>query len=184
MLDSEIIGLYFLRSEDAIAETDRAYGARLGRLAENVLQSREDAQECVNDTYLKAWDTIPPQYPQHLFAYLAKICRNFAFGVIDRANAMKRSARVVELTNEMELCVPDTLAEKQVETRELGRAISAFLETLSSENRVVFIKRYWFACSVADIAAQTGISEAGVRTRLHRVREKLRDYLDKEDYTI
>ena len=106
MNDEQIIQLFFTRNEDAIRQTDDRYGAKLTRLSENIVGSREDAQECVNDTYFKAWDTIPPTKPVHFFAYLAKICRHLAFDRLDWNNAAKRKAEVVALTQEMEECIP------------------------------------------------------------------------------
>ena len=107
MEDSQIIELYWTRSEEAIQETDRAYGRKLHALADKILHNLEDAEENVSDTYMKAWDTIPPRRPDYFFAYLAKICRNFALDRLDWRNAAKRKAEVVTLTQEMELCIPD-----------------------------------------------------------------------------
>lgn len=111
MNDDQIIQLFFARNEDAIAQTACRYGTRLTRLSANILHSNEDAQECVNDTYLRAWDTIPPTRPGHLFAYLAKICRSLALDRLDWGNAAKRKAEVVALTQEMEECIPGAWRE-------------------------------------------------------------------------
>ena len=184
MDDAKIIDLYFDRDETAITETDRKYGAYCRSIAWNILQSPEDAQECVSDTYLKAWDTIPPQKPNHFFAYLAKICRHFALGKLDWKNAAKRKAEVVSLTQEMELCIPDDRRNAELEGKELGRILSAFLRTLTPENRMVFVRRYWYVDTVADIAARYGISESAVMTRLSRTRDKLRVYLKKEGIRV
>ena len=108
MDDSKIIELFFARSEDAIKHTNDVYGRRLFYLADNIVHNDQDAEESVNDTYMKAWDTIPPQRPEHFFAYIAKICRNFALKRIDWQKAKKRNAEVVTLTQEMENCIPDT----------------------------------------------------------------------------
>ena len=107
MDDSKIIELFFARNEDAIKHTDDAYGRRLFHLADNIVHNDQDAEESVNDTYMKAWDTIPPQRPEHFFAYIAKICRNFAVKRIDWQMAKKRNAEVVTLTQEMENCIPE-----------------------------------------------------------------------------
>ena len=107
MEDKQIIDLFFARNEDAIQHTADTYGNRLFVLADNIVRNDQDAEESVSDTYLKAWDTIPPQKPNHFFAYLAKICRHFALGKLDWKNAAKRKAEVVSLTQEMELCIPD-----------------------------------------------------------------------------
>ena len=180
MEDQKIIELYFARDEEAIKQTDNTYGRRLFVLADNVLKNREDAEESVSDTYMKAWETIPPQRPKHFFAYLAKICRHFALGKVDWKNAAKRKAEVVSLTQEMELCIPDNSREKVMEGKELGRILNAFLGTLTPENRMVFLRRYWYVDTIAEIAARYGISESAVMTRLSRTRSKLCTYLEKE----
>jgi len=182
--DNKIIDLFFARNEDAIVETDAAYGRRLFALANNVLQNREDAQECVSDTYLKTWDTIPPLRPQFFFGYLAKLCRHFSLGKLDWKNAAKRKAEVVALTQEMENCVPDTRREDELEGKELGRLLNAFLRQQTPENRMVFLRRYWYADTVAEIAQRYGISENAVMTRLHRTRKRLNSYLQKEGIPV
>ncbi len=180
MEDKKILELFFARDEDAIRQTDAQYGRRLLVLADRIVLSREDAEESVNDTYLKAWETIPPRIPNHFFAYLAKICRNFALGRLDWNNAAKRKAEVVSLSQEMELCIPDTRRADTLEGRELGRLLNDFLRTLSKENRMVFLRRYWYVDTVAEIAQRYGISESAVMTRLHRTRKKLSEFLQKE----
>lgn len=184
MDDKTIIDLFFARNEDAIKHTDDAYGRRLHMLADNIIKNDQDAEESVSDTYMKAWDTIPPQRPLHFFAYLAKICRNFALGRLDWKNAAKRKAEVVSLTQEMELCIPDSTQDTQMECKELGRLLNAFLRTLTPENRMVFMRRYWYADTVAEIAGRYGISESAVMTRLSRTRTKLRSYLEKEGICV
>lgn len=180
MQDKKIIELFFARNEEAIARTDAVYGRRLFSLADNILRCPEDAEESVSDTYWKAWDTIPPQKPVHFFAYLAKICRHFALGRLDRNNAAKRKAEVVSLTQEMESCIPDSRRDTTLEQKELGRILSDFLRTLSPENRMVFLRRYWYVDTVGEIALRYGISEGAVMTRLSRTRTKLKRYLQKE----
>ena len=115
MNDSQIIALYWERNEDAIRETDQVYGPRLFAISDRLLHSRLDAQESVNDTYLKTWDTVPPQRPVYFFAYLAKICRNFSLARIQWNAAAKRSAEVIALTREMEECIPDSSIERRLE---------------------------------------------------------------------
>ena len=184
MDDSQIIALYFQRSEDAIRETDAAYGSKLQSLAHRIVEVREDAQECVSDTYLAAWNTIPPQKPCHFFAYLAKICRNFAFGILDKRQAAKRSADIVTLTAEMALCIPDSRRDTELEGRELGRLLNGFLATLSQESRVIFLRRYWYADSIEAIAARYGLGQSKVKTSLHRSRAKLRRFLEQEGIAL
>ena len=184
MEDRKIIDLFFARNEDAIQHTADTYGNRLFVLADNIVRNDQDAEESVSDTYMKAWDTIPPQKPNHFFAYLAKICRHFALGKLDWKNAAKRKAEVVSLTQEMELCIPDNRRDVELEGKELGRILTSFLRTLTPENRMVFVRRYWYVDTVADIAARYGISESAVMTRLSRTRDKLRAFLQKEGISV
>ena len=184
VVDSEIIALYWKRDEEALQETEAAYGSRLHVLADQILRCREDAQECVSDTYLRAWEVIPPQKPVYLFAFLAKICRNLALDVLDRRNAAKRSARIVTLTLELEQCIPDPAVEKHLEGQELGQLLNRFLEGLSRENRRIFLRRYWYADTILQIAERYQISESKVKTQLHRTREKLRQFLQKEGIDV
>ena len=184
MEDSKIIALFFDRNEDAIKHTDAAYGRRLFTLADNIVKNDQDAEESVSDTYLKAWDTIPPKNPMHLFAYLAKICRNFALKKLDWKAAAKRNAEVVSLTQEMETCIPDVSRDREMESRELGRLLDAFLRTLSDENQMVFLRRYWYVDTISEIAVRYGISESAVQMRLTRTRNKLAAYLAKEGIRV
>ena len=184
MDDSKIIELFFARNEDAIKHTDDAYGRRLFHLADNIVHNDQDAEESVNDTYMKAWDTIPPQRPEHFFAYIAKICRNFALKRIDWQKAKKRNAEVVTLTQEMENCIPDTYRDMEADERELGRILDAFLRTLTPENQMVFLRRYWYVDTIAEIAVRYGISESAVQMRLNRTRSKLAMYLTKEGIKV
>ena len=184
MDDSKIIELFFARNEDAIKHTDDTYGRRLFHLADNIVHNDQDAEESVNDTYMKAWDTIPPQRPEHFFAYIAKICRNFALKRIDWQKAKKRNAEVVTLTQEMENCIPDTYRDREADARELGRILDAFLRTLTPENQMVFLRRYWYVDTIAEIAVRYGISESAVQMRLNRTRSKLAMYLAKEGIKV
>ena len=180
MQDEEIVGMYWLRNEKAIQETDRKYGRYLFKIAYNVLSDLEDSEESVNDTYLAAWNSIPPTRPRSIFAYLGKICRHAAFDLVDKRNAEKRSARLLELSQELQQCIPDRMAEAQLESRWIGTAINRFLGTLSVRERQIFVRRYWYGDSVNDIAAAFGIRQGAVKTRLFRTREKLKTYLEQE----
>ena len=182
--DEKIIDLYWERKDEAIMETQAAYGRQLQTIAQRIVQSYEDAEESVNDTYLAAWRTIPPKRPKYFFAYLAKICRNFAFGKLDWLDAARRKAEVVTLSEEMELCIPDTSRDSAAEGREITRALNAFLGTLTQENRRLFVRRYWYVDTVAEIAQRYNMSESKVKTRLHRIREKLRVYLMQEGIAV
>ncbi len=184
MEDEKILDLYFARDERAIRETEARYDGKLNALALRIVAIREDAQECVNDTYLTAWQTIPPQRPEYFFAYLAKICRNFCLGRLDWLGAAKRKANVVTLTRELELCIPDSRQERHLEGKVLGEVLNRFLGGLSRDSRMIFLRRYWFADSVADIAQRYGMSQSKVKTSLHRTRNKLEAFLEKEGVAL
>lgn len=181
MEDSEIVALFWRRDETAILHTKERYGSKLRHIAYNILKNDEDAEESENDTYLKAWTAIPPQRPQYFFAYLAKICRNVSLHRYDWNNAQKRSAEFEAATDEIAQCIPDGTAEKPYEAMEIGEILSAFLRTLSKENRLIFLRRYLFADSVADISRRFHIGESKVKISLFRTRNKLKSYLEKED---
>ena len=180
MNDAQIIELYWERNEDAITQTDEVYGSLLLSLSDRILHSREDARECVSDTYLRAWNTIPPIRPVRLFAYLAKICRNCSLNRMEWNHAAKRGAEIVSLTRELELCLP----AREMEDRELKEALNRFLAELSRDSRLIFLRRYWYADSVEEIARRYGISRSKVKTRLHRTRNKLKEFLEGEGITI
>ncbi len=184
MEDGEILDLYFRRDEEAIRQTEDAHGHKLYALSYRILLNREDAEESVSDTYLKAWETIPPARPTFFYAYLAKICRYICFGKLDWKNAAKRKAEIVELTAEMELCIPDLSREMQLESQELGALINEFLGTLNEESRKIFMRRYWYADSIEEIAQRYHLGESKVKTRLFRARNELRSFLEKEGYTL
>ena len=182
MEDNEIIELYWQRSQRAITETDGKYGGRLQTLSMNILHDRQDAEECVNDTYHATWNTLPPQRPNYFCAYLAKLARNFSFGRYDYYHAQKRCVTVVELSDEIENCIPspDDL-EQKMDSREIGRIISEFLYNQPIEMRTVFVRRYWYMDSIKDIAGMFQISESKVKSILFRMRNKLREHLEEED---
>lgn len=184
MEDRAILELFWARDERAIEATDRAYGGRLRRVAQGIVHDEGAAEESVNDTYLKAWENIPPQRPDHYFAWLATVCRRIALGRLDWNNAAKRRAEVVELTAELELCIPDRAAERTVEARELGRLLTVFLKRLPQENRLIFLRRYWYGESTREIALRFGVSEAKIKTSLHRTRARLRTYLESEGFDL
>lgn len=184
MDDEKIIELYERRDETAIEQTRTSYGSRLRALAYGLLRAHEDAEECESDTYLAAWRSIPPQHPLHFFAYLAKICRNAALTRLEATKAAKRSAELVELTDELQQCVPDSLAEREFEASEIGEILSAFLRTLDDDSRRIFVQRYFCALSVAETASRLGFGESKVKSSLMRSRERLRGYLEKEGIEI
>lgn len=183
MEDKEIIALFFARNVEAIERTTNKYGKRLQKLAERILDSREDAAECVNDTFFRAWNSIPPAKPQYLYAYLACICRNEALNKLDYHHAGKRRAVFVELTKEMEACIPDNGQEEDA-SEELKELLNLFLRELSEEKRNLFLRRYWFGDSYKDMAKRFGYSESKVKVMLHRIRKELKNYLEKEGIWI
>lgn len=182
MEDNEIIELFWQRSQRAIAETDQKYGGRLQTLSMNILHDRQDAEECVNDTYHATWNTLPPERPNYFFAYLAKLARNFSFGKYDYYHAQKRCVTVVELSDEIENCIPaPNDLEQKLDSKEIGRIISTFLYEQSSGMRAVFVRRYWYMDPIKDIAEMFQISESKVKSILFRMRNKLREHLEEED---
>ncbi len=180
MEDGQIIELYFRRDEEAIRQTQLAYGSRLYNLSYRLLLRREDAEESVSDTYLKAWETIPPTRPVFFYAYLAKICRFLSMGKLDWNNAAKRKAEVVTLSDELACCIPDVSREQQLQSQELGALLNDFLATLSDENRRIFMRRYWYGESIGEIAQRFRLGESNVKTKLMRTRNALRAFLEKE----
>lgn len=182
MEDVEIVALYFERNETAIRESDLKYGKILRALSFSYVSSHEDAEECVNDTYLDAWNTIPPQKPSYLGAFLSKITRRISIDRFRRDHRAKRGG-IRNLTEELTECIPDPSPTPldELEMRRLGQALNAFLATLSSEKRVMFVQRYFYAAQISDIAHALEMSETNVKVSLHRVRENLRKYLEKED---
>ena len=181
MTDDELVGLFYTRDETAVEYVAERYGKRLFLLALHILHDEGAAEECVNDTYLKAWNAIPPAHPTHLGAYLSQITRRHAFAVLEKQNDRKRHAEMVSLTDEMAQCLPDRAQEHAVTDEEYRERIHAFLGTLSVTARRVFLRRYWYADTVQDIASRYRMSESNVKTTLHRTRKKLCDFLEKED---
>lgn len=187
MLDEEIVDLFILRDEKAIASCGEKYGAGLRSISNNVLDDIEAARECENDTYLQAWNLIPPNEPRtYLFPFLARIVRHVSLDRCRKNNAEKRNALVNELSAELEQCIPDigTNTEDAVAAGELGSIISSFLRSLPEIQRKIFMRRYWYMDSVSDIAKTFGFSEGKVKTILFRARKKMREYLEKEGYAL
>lgn len=180
--DQEIIELFFRRSEAAIEELDRKYGSRCRSLSYGIVNDRQDAEDCVNDAYLGMWNAIPPASPAPLLPYLCKIVRNLSLKTYYRKKAAKRGGAYTVAMEEIEGCLasPDTV-ENQMDARELARIIESFLETLSEENRVIFLRRYWFSDSCRDIAGRTGLTEKNITVRLTRIRRKLKEYLEERE---
>ncbi len=182
MEDQQIPDLFFARDEAAIAQTDRKYGPALKRLSENITGDRLDAEECVSDTYMKAWDCIPPQRPAHFFSWLAAVTRNLSINRYHANRTAKRSALIVELSKELEECIGS--GEIQPEEIVLRDALDGFLRVLDREARYVFIRRYFYAETLAAISAATRRSENNLASLLLRTRKKLKKYLEKEGVAL
>lgn len=184
MEDAKIIALLFDRNEQAIQEIDIAYGRKLYILSNRILNNSEDAEESVSDTYMETWKSIPPKHPKYFYAFLAALCRHLSLNRLDWNLAAKRNAEVVALTQEMESCIPDSRQAAQLNRRELKRMLEAFLDELTPENRLIFLRRYLYVDTVAEISARYAISESKVKTQLHRTRKKLQKYLAKEGIVV
>ena len=185
MEDAGIIELFFERSEQGIRELDIKYGKACRKLSYNIVTDRQDAEECVNDAYLGAWNAIPPVKPDPLLAYICKIVRNISLNLYHRKEAAKRSSHYTIAMEEIEACIAATNAvEAEIEAVELAHSIERFLDTLTDENRVLFMRRYWFSDSCRDIAGFMGLTEKNVSVRLTRIREKLRQYLIEREVFI
>ena len=186
MDDSLIVDLYLQRDEAAITHTSEKFGSRLRALAYHIVTDHPTAEECENDTYLQAWNSIPPNQPKsYLYAFLARITRHLSLNCCRHRNQLKRSAYIAELSAEMEQCIPaPNDSECQVDDIVLKDAINAFLAQLNEEKRNIFIRRYWYLDSIEDICQRFALSESKVKTTLHRCRIKLRALLINEGFTL
>ena len=187
MTDDEIIDLYLQRQDEAVAQTQARYGARLLALADGILCDHAAAEECENDAYLQTWNAIPPHEPRgYFFAFLARITRHLALDACRRRGRAKRSAVQVELTDELAQCIParEGDAAARLERAELTACIEAFLRTLPEVQRNVFLRRYWYFDSVSAIAARFSFTESKVKSMLYCTRERLRGQLKQEGYAI
>ena len=186
MEDKDIVALYFARSEEAITETEKKYGRYCRFIASNILASSEDAEECVNDAYMRAWMAIPPSHPILLSSFLGKITRNLALNRLGQYSAQKRGGGQVEiLLSELDDCIPaKSGVEQTVDGMMLSEAIDCFLEGLPELKRRVFVQRYWYLMPISEIARDNAVSENRVKLMLYRIRIALRSYLEKEGITF
>ena len=187
MEDRTIVALYWSRDQRALGESQKKYGPLCFRLSENILASREDAEECVSDTWLRAWDTMPPQRPSSLRAYFAKITRNLSIDRWRARRAEKRGAGLSVLLDELEESLPlpaAPSAEEIAEARETARAIDRWLDTLSPADRTAFLRRYWYGQRVDAVAKQAGCSPNSMAKRLGRLRDGLRKALEQEGINL
>ena len=181
--DYKIIDLFLERSEQAITELDRKYGAAVKKMAANILRNRQDTEEIADDTYLGVWNTIPPQKPDPLVSYVCRIARNLALNRYYANHAAKRNGNYDLVLDELEECIPSGInLETEYEAKELSEAINRFLATLPGEDRILFVRRYWYACPVSELAAMTGSSPNLISVRLFRIRGKLKKQLTREGF--
>jgi RNA polymerase sigma-70 factor (ECF subfamily) len=178
MEDKQILQLLWQRAEQAIAAMAQRFGHRLYWTARNLVGNPQDAEECVNDTYMAIWDAIPPGHPDPLAPYVYRAGRNIALNRLRATNAQKRSGYELSL-DELEGCIPAPCLE---DGRILGQAMDAYLDTISKQSRIVFLRRYWFGDSIRDIAKDLSMTENAVSVRLSRARDGLKDYLMKEGF--
>lgn len=183
MEDTEIIDLYLARDEDAIVMTEEKYGRSLRKIISSVLDD-EACKECENDVYLRAWNLIPPNEPRdHFFAFLGKIARNLAVDEWRRTNAQKRKAAMIELSEELQECLPDkNSVEGEILASELKTVINSFLSKKDPEERKIFLRRYWYFDTIPEICKRYGYTQGKVKSALHRMRGELRGCLEKEGY--
>lgn len=184
MEDDNIIALFFKRSEQAIKELSAKYGKLIFHISHNILNNREDARECENDTYLGVWDAIPPKKPSPLVSFVCRIARNLSLKKRRYNKAKKRDSSFDEAMEELDDCIPVPSAEEEWFAKELGRVVNEFVGTLSEEERIMFLRRYWFSDPVVSIARQFHMSENNVSVKLFRIRVKLKEYLGEEGFSL
>ena len=184
--DNEIVELYLKRDESAIKCTAEKYGSRLRALSLGITRDAQAAEECENDTYLQAWDTIPPHEPRsYLYPFLARITRHISIDRCRHRDRLRRSAYVQELSTELQCCIPGhDDVEQRIEAIALGQSINAFLRAQQDLPRRVFLRRYWYMDSIADISVRFGITQSKTKSILFRCRSALRKYLEKEGFCL
>ncbi len=181
MEDSKIIKLFFDRSEEAITELSEKYGKICKSVAENILNNHRDSEECVNDAFLAVWNTIPPQHPEHLLSYVCRIVRNLAVKKFHANTAQKRNSIYDVALDEIKECFPSSVSvEDEIEAIEVSRAIDRFLESMDKQNRILFVRRYFYSDSVEELAELFRTSKHNISVRLSRIRKNLKKYLIKE----
>ena len=178
MEDERIVSLYFARNEDAIAETDKKYGGYCAAIAYAILYSAEEAEECKNDTYLKAWNAMPPQRPSRLKAFLGRIARHTALDRYDYENAKKRQTPALLIWDEAIDAMPDCPSDP-ADSLAIKDAVNGFLSSLKKNERVLFMQRYYYFASISEIARLNGMSAGAVKVALHRMRLRCKQYFEE-----
>lgn len=186
MEDTQIIELYFSRSESAIGETAGKYGAYLNQVAYNILRCREDTEEVVEDTYLAAWNAIPPERPRILKHFLSRITRNLSFDRLDYISAKRRDVHMITLLSELEACLPDENGdvEAAMEAKQIGKMLNRFLSGLEKLDCAVFVNRYYYSMTISEIAKKYELPDRNVKYRLSCMRCQLRKLLAREGITV
>ena len=180
MQDQQILDLFFARDEQAIAVCERQYGGDCKRMSMQILRNEADAEECVNDTWIKAWNAIPPKRPTPLRAFLLRIVRNLSINRLRYNHSERRDQNLTVALEELGECVPD----REDHSPELAEVISAYLRMLSREDRMLFMGRYFYACGVEELARRLGMKSNTAAVRLRRIREGLRAYLAERGYSV
>lgn len=185
MEDAKIVELFWQRSEQAIRELDSKYGTTLREMSQRILNDTSDAEECLSDAYLGVWNAIPPHRPKNLLFFVRRVVRNLSINRYRKNTAQKRNSHYDIALEELEDCLPSPVTvEAQIEAAELTRVIEGFLDSLNTENRVIFLRRYWYADSYADIGKRTGLREKVISVRLVRLRKQLAKYLSERGFDV
>ena len=186
MEDSKIVDLYWERSETAIDETSKKYSRYCHSISYNILHNNEDAEECTNDTYLRAWNVMPPNRPNCLATFLGKITRNLSLDKLKRYSAQKRGFGQAELAlSELDEAVPSSSGvEQAIDEKELTETLNLFLERLHKQKRVIFVQRYWYLMPLKAIAEHSGMSESKAKSMLFRIRNELKSHLEREGVVL
>ena len=185
MEDTRIIELYFQRNEQAISETANKYGAFCHSIANNILSSKEDSEECVNDTYNSVWNAIPPLRPNKFKVWLGKIVRNTAINIYNKNDTQKRGSGMAVLLSELEECVPSPRSvENEIAEKELSEIIEKFLRSLEKEDQILFVRRYWNGISLKQLAKGNDISPKKLAQQMYRLRISLKNHLEKEGVSL
>ena len=184
MEDEKIIELFFKRSQEALNEAREKYDTYCRVISTNILSDKQDSEECLNDAYLKLWNSVPPEKPKSLKAYLGRIVRNLSLDRLEKNRAQKRGGGRAEAVFEELSGLIGTSNIQISETLAIREAVNDFLRGLDKESRVIFVQRYWYFCSIKEIASQMEITESKVKMRLSRTKEKLRKHLQKEGFDI